>query len=55
MSVIETKDPVCGMDVEPDQAAGKSEFNGTAYYFCSQQCKQAFDRSPEQYARRKTA
>lgn len=52
MNVIEKTDPVCGMDVVPEQAAGRSEFNGTTYYFCSQQCKANFDRSPEQYARR---
>jgi Cu+-exporting ATPase len=51
MSMIDQKDPVCGMDVSPDRAAAKSEHNGQTYYFCSKQCKQKFDRSPEQYTR----
>jgi Cu+-exporting ATPase len=43
------KDPVCGMDVEPATAAGKSEHNGQTYYFCSLGCKKAFDKEPEKY------
>ena len=43
------KDPVCGMDVDPGQAAGQSEYNGQTYYFCSKGCKVAFDRDPEKY------
>ncbi len=44
------KDPVCNMDVDERTAAGKSEFRGQAYYFCSEQCKQQFDKNPERYA-----
>lgn len=43
------KDPVCGMDVDPQQAAGTSEYEGTTYYFCSPGCKKSFDKDPEQY------
>ena len=43
------KDPVCGMMVDPDRAAGKSEHKGKTYYFCSRGCKVAFDREPEKY------
>jgi len=42
-------DPVCGMQVETQQAAGKSEYLGETYYFCSQGCKNKFDQRPEQY------
>ena len=44
------KDPVCGMDVDPKTAAGKSEYKGQTYYFCSGGCKKAFDKEPEKYA-----
>ena len=44
------KDPVCGMDVDPKQAAGKSEYQGQTYYFCSAGCKKAFDKEPVEYA-----
>ncbi|RPI17450.1 MAG: efflux RND transporter periplasmic adaptor subunit [Acidobacteriales bacterium] len=41
------KDPVCGMDVEPAKAAGKSVHDGTTHYFCSGQCKRDFDKNPQ--------
>jgi len=43
------KDPVCGMDVDPKTAAGKSEYQGQTYYFCSPGCKKAFDKEPARY------
>lgn len=43
------KDPICDMDVTPEIAAGKSEYNGQTYYFCSLGCKKAFDKEPEKY------
>ncbi len=44
-----TKDPVCGMMIEKEKAAGKSEYKGKTYYFCSPNCKKAFDENPEKY------
>lgn len=43
------KDPVCGMEVNPETAAGKSEYKGETYYFCAPGCKKAFDQEPEKY------
>ena len=43
------KDPVCAMDVDPDNAAAQSEHNGAKYYFCSPGCKTDFDADPEKY------
>ena len=43
------KDPVCGMEVDPKTAAGKSEYKGQTYYFCSLGCKKAFDKEPQKY------
>jgi Cu+-exporting ATPase len=42
-------DPVCGMKVEPDSAAGTSTHAGTTYYFCSLGCKQKFDANPAEF------
>lgn len=42
------KDPVCGMDVNPD-AVEKTWFNGTTYAFCSRHCRQVFDKDPKKY------
>ena len=43
------KDPVCSMLVDPKSAAGKSEYQGKTYYFCSAGCKKAFDQEPQRY------
>ncbi len=45
-----TKDPVCGMEVNPKSATNKSEYKGQTYYFCSSGCKASFDKDPEKYA-----
>lgn len=42
-------DPVCGMEIDPKTAAGKSEYQGQTYYFCSLGCKKDFDKDPSQY------
>lgn len=42
-------DVVCGMDIDPAQAAATSDYQGQTYYFCSPGCKREFDRNPEQY------
>jgi Cu+-exporting ATPase len=42
------KDPVCGMDVDPQNpGGGTSEYKGKTYYFCGPGCKRTFDRDPE--------
>lgn len=43
-------DPVCGMQVDPENAAGQSEYEGQTYYFCSPGCKQQFDQNPSGFA-----
>jgi Cu+-exporting ATPase len=43
------KDPVCGMDVEPQSAFATRERMGQDFFFCSQQCVDTFDRDPHQY------
>jgi YHS domain-containing protein len=41
-------DFVCKMKVEEENAI-KYEWNGKTYYFCSQECKEAFEQNPERY------
>ena len=43
------KDPVCGMDVDPESATQKTEYNGTTYYFCAPGCRKAFEAEPTRY------
>jgi len=42
-------DPICGMNVEPDRAAGSYEHKGQTYYFCSQHCLAKFKEDPEKF------
>lgn len=42
-------DPVCKMEVDPDTAQWKSEYNGQTYYFCAPGCKSSFDKDPQKY------
>jgi YHS domain-containing protein len=39
-------DPVCHMDIDPNTAAGTSEYEGKTYYFCGRGCKMDFDEDP---------
>jgi P-type Cu+ transporter len=43
------KDPVCGMMVHPEKAAGKVEHDGKTYYFCSTRCAERFRNEPEEF------
>jgi YHS domain-containing protein len=49
------KDLVCGMTVSRGEEAGKTEYQGKTYYFCSPRCKHQFDRNPQQYTIRRPA
>lgn len=42
-------DPVCGMTIKPEEAAGKVEYKGTTYYFCMDADREAFEKDPEKY------
>src|SRR5258707_1881073 len=43
------KDPVCGMMVDPQRAAGKAEYAGKSYFFCSPRCKERFEKEPGKF------
>jgi len=49
MPSVPKKDPVCGMKVDPTNAAGKHEHKGKPYYFCSKGCLDKFKSDPERY------
>lgn len=42
-------DPVCKMNVEPEQPAVKAEHAGQVYYFCSNICHKKFVAEPKKY------
>jgi YHS domain-containing protein len=45
-------DPVCGMQIEPLQAAATRTHEGVTFYFCSQGCAKEFDADPHRFAHR---
>lgn len=48
------KDPVCGMEVNPGEAAGSLTQGGQTYYFCSTHCLEKFRSGGEKYAAKST-
>ena len=48
MLVAPTIDPVCGMEVGQDKALSFA-YEGETYFFCSADCKEEFEESPEDY------
>ena len=43
-------DPICDMTVQPDKAAGKADYDGETYYFCSVHCLKLFQTDPAKYS-----
>ena len=43
------KDPVCGMEIEEEDAVGTAEHGGRTYYFCSNDCLEEFRADPSAY------
>jgi len=36
------RDPICGMEVDPNNAAATAERDGQTFYFCSEHCREKF-------------
>ena len=45
-SPVPAVDPVCGMLVDPQTAAGSFTYGSETYYFCSKHCLQKFRENP---------
>jgi len=45
----QVNDPVCGMMIDPQKAAGKVEHAGRIYHFCSTHCADRFKKDPETF------
>lgn len=45
-------DPVCGMEVDPAKATATRIVGRETYFFCSQNCLDAFDSNPSMYVHR---
>ena len=47
---MNVRDPVCGMEVDPETGANQSQYQGLTYYFCSPDCHSKFNAHPENFA-----
>ena len=47
--VITTKDPVCGMTVDPAKSPHHADHAGHSYHFCSAGCRTKFIAAPDDY------
>ncbi|WP_428406774.1 YHS domain-containing protein [Hyphococcus sp.] len=47
-------DPVCKKIIDIADAAGQLDYEGWAYFFCSEDCREAFIRQPSKFASRPT-
>jgi len=47
---MRARDPVCGRQIDLGQAVASAEEGGCAYFFCLQQCHQAFVMGPRRLA-----
>lgn len=43
------KDPVCGMEIDPQTASAAREHLGQTFHFCSRSCADQFDAGPHRY------
>jgi Cu+-exporting ATPase len=43
------RDPVCGVALRPGQEAASITYQGTAFHFCSAECRKEFERNPKAY------
>ena len=44
-----TKDPVCGMELDEQQAVASLNYQGQQFYFCSTSCQHLFEQNPQHY------
>jgi P-type Cu+ transporter len=43
------RDPVCGMQLMPEEAWAVRFYGGQTYYFCSARCAEEFEDDPEEF------
>lgn len=47
--MAKVRDVVCDMMVDPEEAPAQTDYKAATFYFCSEECKEAFERNPEKY------
>jgi Cu+-exporting ATPase len=49
MMAEQVTDPVCGMRLDPADAAASEQHDGQTFYFCSESCHNTFVADPHHY------
>ena len=44
-----SRDPVCGMEIDPKTSSWSMKYNGSSYSFCCEGCLNDFMTDPESY------
>lgn len=44
-------DPVCGAVIDAEDAAASEDYEGQTYFFCSEDCLEAFRAAPADHVR----
>lgn len=50
--VMKVTDPVCGMKIDPKNAAASADYKGEKYYFCDNSCKVKFKKDPGKFTKK---
>jgi len=45
------RDPVCGMEINPQNAAATTAYQGETFYFCRVECQEQFNQNPQRFAK----
>lgn len=49
-AIEEVTDPICGMQLDPEDAdTERTHHKGRTYYFCSADCREQFEASPDDF------
>lgn len=49
--IASTRDPSCGMHIDPATAPWHVDYRGRRYFFCSKHCREVFALAPEKFLR----
>ena len=44
------RDPVCGLEIDQQNAAATPAYQGQTFYFCRVECQRQFDENPGRFA-----
>jgi Cu+-exporting ATPase len=45
------RDPVCGMEINPQNAAATTAYQGETFYLCRVKCQEQFNQNPQRFAK----